>query len=275
VTGTLPFEGDTPVATALMQVNDEPVPPRRVCVHRFRPRSKRSSCARCARTLRTATLRHPRCARTCDASLAGEGAAGGAYAGAAGETSVLPAVDQAGSATGPEVRPVPERRTSPWVWVAIAALVLLLGAGERGHSATSTPASWSVDHGMTQPEAEAALAEAGLTLGETATENSDTVAANLVISQDPAAGEKVEKGAAVNIVLSLGIAQVPIPDVAEMTEAEAIAALRAAGLEYDRTDDENNAEIEKGIVIRTDPLLERRCPRARVSFSSSRRARSR
>jgi len=253
VTGTLPFEGDTPVATALMQVNDEPVPPRELRVSippaleavilramRKNPADRYASASEMREDLRRV--------------LAGEAAAGGAYAGAAGETSVLTAVEQSSPAAGPEIMPVPERRTSPWVWVAIAALVLLLGVG----------GAWALGYfdtgvvvpsitGMTQPQAEAALGEAGLTLGETATENSDTVEANLVISQDPAAGEKVEKGAAVNIVLSLGIAQVQIPDVAKMTEAEAIAALRAAGLEYDRTDDENNAEIEKGIVIRTDP----------------------
>jgi len=255
VTGELPFEGDTPVATALMQVNDQPVPPRELRpsippaleavilrAMRKNPAERYASAAEMREDLRRA--------------IAGEPALGGAYVatGAIDETSVLPTVDQTHVSTTPEVRPVPERRTSPWVWVGIVALVLLLGVGGAwalGYFDTGVVVP-SVT-GLSEADATAAIEQAELTLGETATENSDTVAAGLVIRQDPEAGAEVEKGAAVNIVLSIGIAQVQIPDVAKMTEADAIEALRTAGLEYDRTADEANAEIKKGIVIRSDP----------------------
>jgi serine/threonine-protein kinase len=86
------------------------------------------------------------------------------------------------------------------------------------------------------------------------TENSDTVAIGMIISQDPPAGEEVEPGTAVNVVVSLGIAEVSVPDLTEMSEQTAIDMLKASeDLDYDRTIDENNSEIEKGLVIRTEP----------------------
>lgn len=60
--------------------------------------------------------------------------------------------------------------------------------------------------GMTQAAATALLKdpECQLTLGDVTTENSDTVAAELVVSSDPVAGTQLKKRAKVNIVVSLG-----------------------------------------------------------------------
>jgi serine/threonine-protein kinase len=56
----------------------------------------------------------------------------------------------------------------------------------------------------TQADAEIALAEAGLNLGSVTPEASATVPAGSVVRQDPAAGEQVDKGSSVNIVVSTG-----------------------------------------------------------------------
>ncbi|MFP4190712.1 MAG: PASTA domain-containing protein, partial [Candidatus Hydrogenedentota bacterium] len=58
--------------------------------------------------------------------------------------------------------------------------------------------------GTDQAEAEEALEEAGLTLGEVTEEPSDDVDEGAVISQDPAADETLEEGASVDVVISLG-----------------------------------------------------------------------
>jgi serine/threonine-protein kinase len=142
------------------------------------------------------------------------------------------------------------------VWVGVAVVVLaLLGLGVAAALGAFGPKQIAVPTlvGLTEDAAREALIEAGLAIGEVGTANSDTVELGLVISQDPPAGNKVDEGAAVSIVLSVGIEQVGVPDVTDMTEAEAIDALRAAGLDYDKTIDEYNTEIEKGKVIRTDP----------------------
>ena len=261
VTGRVPFDADTPVATALMQVNDEPVPPRQVRgsippgleavilrAMRKDPAERYASAAEMRDDLRRV--------------IAGEPAVGGAYGGGAdiGHTSVLPAVDRTvtpRAEAAPPVRPIPERNMSPWVWVAVAALLLALAVagtyalGVFGTNGVIVPTLT----GLTEDEAIAALEEAELTIGERGTENHDTVELGLIVRQDPEAGSKVEKGTAVNVVISLGIAQLEVPNLTEMTEGEAIAILRdpESGLDYDKTIRETNTDVPKGDVIRTEP----------------------
>lgn len=62
--------------------------------------------------------------------------------------------------------------------------------------------------GLSQEDAETALVAEGLVLGAVTEANSDTVAAGLVISQNPAAGANVASGSSVDIVASLGAAVV-------------------------------------------------------------------
>jgi hypothetical protein len=58
--------------------------------------------------------------------------------------------------------------------------------------------------GLAQAAAETAITGAGLDVGTVTTENSDTVAAGDVISQDPVAGTSVPVGSAVDLVVSSG-----------------------------------------------------------------------
>jgi len=154
------------------------------------------------------------------------------------------------------MKPIPERRNSPWPWVALVAALLLVGLGVAyalgafGGGGVVVPTL----AGLTEDQAETALAAAGLTLGVVGTENHDSIEPGLIISQDPPAGDEVESGTAINIVVSLGIAQVAIPDLTEYSEADAIDALQSSeDLDYDRTIDENSATVAKGLVIRTEP----------------------
>lgn len=260
VTGRPPFDADTPVATALQQVNDEPVPPRQV----------RASIPPALEAVILRAMRKNPAERYDSATemrddlrrvVNGDAPAGGVYAGAASpdHTSVLPPVERAASArptSAPRVQSVPERRMSPWAWVAIVAALLVVGLGVAyalgafgGGGVVVPPLA-----GLTEEQAQTELEAAGLTLGVVGTENSDTVEPGIIISQDPEAGDKVEEGTAINIVVSLGIAQVVVPDLTEYKEADAIAALRSTGeVEYDHSEDENSAEVEKGLVIRTEP----------------------
>lgn len=60
--------------------------------------------------------------------------------------------------------------------------------------------------GLTQEQATAKLTdpECQLKLGNVTTENSETVAIDLIISSDPVAGTQKKKGTTVKIVVSLG-----------------------------------------------------------------------
>jgi serine/threonine-protein kinase len=261
VTGKLPFDAETPVATALAQVNEEPVPPRQV-----RPSLPPALEAVILRAMRKSPAERYSSAAEMREDLkrviGGMPAVGGAYGAVAGDhTSVLPAIEDthvARTTTAPAIRPVPQRRVSPWVWVAVVLLLLAVAAGIAyavgligGGGKVVVPTL----SGLTEEQAKTELSTLGLKVGEVAQENSDTVELGLIISQDPEAGNKVEKGTAVNIVVSTGIAQVPVPDLTNMPESTAIEALRSAELEYDKTTDEFSAEIAKGLVIRTEPAM--------------------
>ena len=87
--------------------------------------------------------------------------------------------------------------------------------------------------GMTQAAASSALTSAGLTVGTITQAYSSTVASGSVISQTPVSGASVASGTAVNLTVSQGpqpIVMVTVPDVSGMTQANAEAAVIAAGL---------------------------------------------
>ncbi|MHC4062621.1 MAG: PASTA domain-containing protein, partial [Planctomycetota bacterium] len=107
--------------------------------------------------------------------------------------------------------------------------------------------------GETEPNAIAAIAAVdNLTVGTIVYEYNDTVAATVVISQNPAAGTLVPVGSPVDLVVSLG--QPQVPDVVGETEPNATAAITAVdnlavgSITYDYND-----TIAQGLVIGQDP----------------------
>jgi serine/threonine-protein kinase len=97
---------------------------------------------------------------------------------------------------------------------------------------------------LTQADAQTALDDAGLVLAVGGTETSATVPAGSVISQDPPAGEKVDKGTTVTIVVSSGTPTptatptpsptttgVSVPNVYGMQSSAAEQELTALGLQ--------------------------------------------
>lgn len=84
--------------------------------------------------------------------------------------------------------------------------------------------------GKPRVEAEKAITDAGLTVGEVTTQPSEQVAEGAVISQDPADGT-LFRGDAVALVVSSGPPMVEVPQVQGQQLEEATAALQAAGLQ--------------------------------------------
>lgn len=85
---------------------------------------------------------------------------------------------------------------------------------------------------QTREEATAALGGVGLRISETTEEYSDSVEQGRVISTAPSASTTgVYRGDQVTIVVSRGPEMVEVPHVVSMQEAQAIAALEAAGLQ--------------------------------------------
>jgi serine/threonine-protein kinase len=113
--------------------------------------------------------------------------------------------------------------------------------------------------GMSRADAIAALVALGLELGTVTTEPSTTYDIDQVIRQDPAEGEKVDEGTAVDLVVSSGSPSpsptagtlVEVPDVFSMDEATATATLAAAG--FTVAVKEKSSPEPAGTVIDQDP----------------------
>jgi eukaryotic-like serine/threonine-protein kinase len=111
--------------------------------------------------------------------------------------------------------------------------------------------------GMTPQEAEAELQRAGLELGATQQqETGDSRLINRVIGSDPQAGEPVEGGAKIAIIVGIEQTGVEIPDLAGQDLDEAEDALRQRGLDPQRPDNSDSNDTVSG----TNPPAGQRVP---------------
>ncbi|MDN6429466.1 MAG: PASTA domain-containing protein, partial [Propionibacterium sp.] len=102
--------------------------------------------------------------------------------------------------------------------------------------------------GSTQPQAQEALAGAGLELGTLTQEYSETVGEGLVISQSKDPGASVPHDTAVDLVVSKGREPITVPDLTGSTAEEARSTVEGLGLVS--TDSEVFSDtVEKGNVV--------------------------
>jgi serine/threonine-protein kinase len=99
--------------------------------------------------------------------------------------------------------------------------------------------------GAPREDAEAELAELGLSV-DSREEFSDDVEAGMVIGTDPPAGEQVGRGETVTLIVSKGPDLVEVPDVVGMRFSDAYDKLTAAGFKVADEGEGNN-------VVGTDP----------------------
>jgi len=97
------------------------------------------------------------------------------------------------------------------------------------------------------------IEKAGLVLGTVQQQADEVAPAGQVISQDPPAGEDAAPGTAVNLVVSTGLEEFPIPgDLIGRSEGDVGFILGNLGLTV-RFDTEFSSDVLKGFVVRTDP----------------------
>lgn len=107
--------------------------------------------------------------------------------------------------------------------------------------------------GMSVEDAEALLAEEGLSTGSFWEEYSDSLPSGLIIRTRPPEGDTVERGTAVDLVVSRGPEPVSLPDLRGKSESEAVALLQGLGLQPNvrRSYDES---VPAGLVCASDPV---------------------
>ena len=103
--------------------------------------------------------------------------------------------------------------------------------------------------GITSDEAQAALSAVGLVGGNVTEEYSEEYEEGYVISQGKSAGSKLEKGSAVDYVVSKGSSKVEVPDLYGMTMSEAQAALAELGLVSGAVTSGGHSDLPEGQVM--------------------------
>ncbi|WP_406015201.1 Stk1 family PASTA domain-containing Ser/Thr kinase [Streptomyces sp. NBC_00984] len=141
------------------------------------------------------------------------------------------------------------------VIAAVVAVLLALGIGTgvwyiNSGQFTRVPSLL----GQTEKNAERRLSDVGLDLKGVERAYSDTVERGKVISSDPDSGARVRGNDAVTLVVSRGPEIVKVPDVQDLSLADARRELKKAGLVPGMVTKEFSEETARGDVIRTDPV---------------------
>ncbi|MBT0994876.1 Stk1 family PASTA domain-containing Ser/Thr kinase [Cellulomonas sp. DKR-3] len=151
----------------------------------------------------------------------------------------------------PALAPRPRRKRR--LLAALIVVVTVLGlAGAGWWYVTAGPGAYTTVpeiEGKSADAAEAALQAVGLT-ARTTSDFSDEVDKGLVVSSDPAPGDRVHKDGTVEVTVSKGPDYVDVPDgvVGEM-QADAKAALTKAGLEVEYADPVYDDDAGLGVVV--------------------------
>jgi eukaryotic-like serine/threonine-protein kinase len=106
---------------------------------------------------------------------------------------------------------------------------------------------------MTRAQAEQKAAQEGFKLFYGDGQFSETVAKDTVLSQNPAADQRVVKGGTIELSLSLGPERYPVPDVTGMELAAAKGELEATKLKLKQGSGQYSDTVPEGVVISSDP----------------------
>jgi serine/threonine-protein kinase len=281
VTGKPPFTGESPVAIAYKHVQELPVPPRQVNANvpadldaidmKLLAKSPAARYAS-AEDLR-ADLRRFRDGQPVLAA----GALGATQAMAA--TRAVPAYDSTTAVPLEEAKPAEPKKRS-WAFIAVIILLLLLLAGLLfalarliGNGSKTDTVSLQIPAGCcvgkTESQARVALDGAGFNVTEQLQKN-DLIAADHVISVDPAEGTSVDvpKGQRGNatLIVSSGANTVKMPNVVGSQLDQATNTLKTAGFanissQQAPSDDPN---VQVGEVTQQNPAAGSDIPKSQA-----------
>ncbi len=157
-----------------------------------------------------------------------------------------PAVTEAFSETEPKGQVI-SADPAPGAQISKRSVVTLVVS--KGQERYAVPTLANVPRG----EVERLVKERTLTLGKVTEEFSETVAKDLVISQDPAPDTQAKRDTPVNVVISKGRQPIPVPNVVTKPADEAQKALEALGLTVVRGDPVNSETVPEGAVVSQTP----------------------
>jgi len=149
------------------------------------------------------------------------------------------------------------RRLKPqWIAIGVLSLVMLAGIGftawyfSQGRY-TTVPNLVNKNIVAAQNEA----TKLGFKVTVAKAENSNEIEENKVLRTEPAFGTSVPKGSPLTLVPSAGPVKIPVPNVANLSEADARTKIAEAGLTVGKVIRQSSAEVPRGVVIRTSPQI--------------------
>jgi eukaryotic-like serine/threonine-protein kinase len=277
LTGRVPFDGDRPVAVAMRQINEPPIPPRTFTpdippaleeivmkalakrpANRYRTAEELAAALAAVRPSlpgpESATAALPVGAESAGATLIMGPPTGTTLVGGppTSTTAVTPPPRQP---TGPTAMPPSQPRRRAPIIVAIVVLLLLAGGAAAYFLLNPNAAAQVLVPNVAGQEAATAgatLSAKGFQVSPRAAP-SDKVDAGLAIRTDPAAGQKADKGSQVILIVSNGptTGSVPTVDDGKSLE-EAVATLQQEGFTATTTREFSDT-VDKGNVISQDP----------------------
>ncbi len=260
LTGSTPFTGDSPVSIAYQHVNSQPSIPSHldpsipsvldsIVLHALAktPSSRYETAAEMRSDVERAMTGLPISASAQTQVLVATAA-----------TTAIPIVTTDDYYQDTQVKTV-TRKTKILKWGgagaamlgAIGAMFLLAGSLFGSGSGNVTVPDLT---GKTVAEAQAALSSIGLIIGTQTPTADDTALKVTITGQDPAVGEAIDKGQAVNIKISNGKDQTTIPDLVDMSSiTDARLALTDAKLVLGKVTPKDSDKPE-GTILAQNPV---------------------
>lgn len=288
-TGKLPFDGPDAVSVAMMQVQDDPLPPSAINPNIDPALEDIILCAMAKSPAnRFATANDMRLAL--NDYLAGRpvnlgGAAGFTSASTRvigtvppavppmppvdatqampGVGAVSPVTNPALSGKGYRVEEPPKSKRNVVIAVAVIAALAIVGAiafALMSGGATDDKAVPGVT-GKTLEEATAALEAEGFEVGTVDYAPDDKAPEGTITKQSPAAGEKKPQGTKVSVTVSSGVEQVTVPNFYEMTAADAQKYAAEYGLKLSADPAAYSDEVEKDHIVSQNPTYGTKVPK--------------
>ena len=258
LTGRVPFDADTPVSVALKHMQEEPVPPKDI--NEKIPSSLNDIILKAMR--KDTTLRYQSATEMLkDLNMAlkdpeGDFVDNANYSSRDGSTRVISTLNNEEIVTENYDEDEEENWFTKHKKLAIILGVVILFFisifGTNFILKLTKPKETAIPNivGISKEEAQKAITDSKLEIGEVKEEYNSEYASGYVISQDPAYRENynIKEGTKINYVVSLGIEETTVPKVVGLTEEEAIKALEDAKLKYE-IKEENSKKVEAGYVI--------------------------
>lgn len=259
--GTPPFNGETPVSIAYQHVNEAPKAPSlldpsiplsldAIVLHSLakNPSARYQTAAEMRADVERAIAGMPISAPTPQPTVATI---------VSDNTAAMPTITSPLLLATDAAPVVEQRKTGRWIAITLAAIssaAILIFLGQQLFGSRPVIVAVPDLKGKTVAEATTSLENMQLIMGQQDAKADDNAPKGTIISQDPAAGENIEQGQAVNITVSSGKEQTTVPDLIDLARVDdARIALTDARLILGKQTEVDSDKAEGTIVSQSVP----------------------